>query len=206
MRLRALAGVVSCSFTAPWVFLWWLGMKLTIDYLNECVEYNKLNGTFKWKQRPSNHFKSDIAFKAFNTFRAGNIAGHYTQQGYIKLCVSFNGVPHGILAHVAAWGIVHGTFPVGIMDHIDLNRSNNRITNLREASPQESAQNRGKQCNNTSGFKGVYWHKHSKKYRACIGVGRKQIALGYFLNPSDAHAAYCEAADLIYGEFSNHGC
>jgi AP2 domain/HNH endonuclease len=87
------------------------------------------------------------------------------------------------------------------VDHIDGNGLNNQKKNLRICSHSKNLRNRGKQLNNTSGFKGVYRPKTSKTWRAQITVNRKQMHLGSFNNKEDAYAAYCEACLKYHGEY-----
>ena len=80
------------------------------------------------------------------------------------------------------------------IDHKNRNPRDNRLDNLREISHAENLQNRGPQANNTTGFKGVSYHKVAKKYTANITVNRKTRYLGLFTTPEDAYRAYCAAA------------
>lgn len=89
------------------------------------------------------------------------------------------------------------------VDHINGDSSDNRLENLRLATNTQNARNRGKSKHNTSGYKGVFWHKATNKWTAQIGVDRKRIYLGIFDTPELAHRAYCEAAKVYHGEFAN---
>ena len=74
-----------------------------------------------------------------------------------------------------------------ITDHKDENGLNNQKDNLRPCTTSKNKMNRGKQANNTSGFKGVSWHKRMKKWKAEIEAKGKIFFLGYFSTPQDAH-------------------
>jgi hypothetical protein len=87
------------------------------------------------------------------------------------------------------------------VDHINGNGLDNRKTNLRLATSSQNRWNTRKQTNNTSGFKGVYYHKRSKKWRAQIKLSRKKFHLGHFNTPEEAYAAYCVANERLHGEF-----
>jgi hypothetical protein len=95
--------------------------------------------------------------------------------------------------------------PTEGVDHIDGDGLNNRRDNLRVATHAQNLRNRGKNKNNKSGYKGVYWHKATKKWKAQIKVNGKEKYLGLFDNPEDAHKAYCEAAKELHGKFANYG-
>ena len=87
------------------------------------------------------------------------------------------------------------------VDHRDGNGLNNRRDNLRVATGQQNRQNTRTRCDNSSGFKGVAWHKNRGKWLAHIGVGGRRLHLGYFETPEDAHAAYCNASTRLHGDF-----
>lgn len=91
------------------------------------------------------------------------------------------------------------------VDHRDRNGLNCRRQNLRAATHAQNAMNRAVQSNNTSGFKGVSWHKAKGKWRAEIKVGGKKRHLGSFHAPEDAHAAYCKASTELHGDFGRTG-
>jgi hypothetical protein len=88
------------------------------------------------------------------------------------------------------------------VDHINHNPLDNRRCNLRLATKVENNQNSRKRRDNTSGFKGVYWNKWSKKWGAQIYTNGRHIHLGYFSTPEIAHEAYKKAAEQYHGEFS----
>jgi len=89
------------------------------------------------------------------------------------------------------------------VDHIDGNKRNNQRSNLRLATRAENLRNRGKNKNNTSGFKGVFLQKVTGRFFAQIKLNRKAIYLGTFSTPEEAHAAYVEAAKEYHGEFAH---
>ncbi len=87
-------------------------------------------------------------------------------------------------------------------DHIDGNGLNNKRANLRRSSRKQNARNRKVQQNNTSGFKGVSFHRGAQKWRAQIKVDGKDRYLGVFSTAEAAAEAYDDAAVLRYGEFA----
>ena len=87
-------------------------------------------------------------------------------------------------------------------DHENHDTLNNRRLNLRRASKQENCGNQRKPSNNTSGYKGVSWHKQHKKYAAGIRIHYKRMHLGYFDTAEQAAHAYNEAALWYFGDFS----
>jgi hypothetical protein len=94
------------------------------------------------------------------------------------------------------------TDPGIFVDHRNGNGLDNRRQNLRLATKTENARNRPAPKNNTSGFKGVHWHKQGNAYRARIKVNGKNIHLGLFPTPTEAARAYDQAARKYFGEFA----
>lgn len=87
------------------------------------------------------------------------------------------------------------------VDHINGNGLDNRRSNLRGATRRQNCCNRGTQVNNTSGHKGVSWHKGKGKWQAYITVNRKRIYVGCFDSLNEAAAARAGAAQFLHGEF-----
>ena len=91
-----------------------------------------------------------------------------------------------------------------LVDHIDLNPLNNRRSNLRLANKRKNATNSKKRSDNKSGYKGVCWSKPAKRWRAYGKRDGKQIHLGYFDTPTEAHNAYRNFAAIEYGEYARY--
>ena len=149
---------------------------LTAARLRELLSYDPETGVFRRKTSAGG-----VAI--------GSIAGNDDWNGYRRIRVH----PHSHMAHRLAWLYVHGEWPKHEIDHINGVRDDNRIANLREATPAENQQNRARSRNNKSGFTGVSWHRQSNKWRAKIKVNRKVIWLGGFPDPESAAAAYAAA-------------
>lgn len=107
--------------------------------------------------------------------KAGTVAGTNIH-GYLQTYVDF--VPYR--NHRLVWKFHYKRDPIGILDHIDGNRSNNSISNLREATALENARNRHATKSNT-GVIGVSWSDHSKRFHADIGYGDRSIHLGQYV-------------------------
>jgi hypothetical protein len=118
--------------------------------------------------------------------------------GYITLCIN----KKHYLCHVLAWLYVHGSMPKFNIDHIDGNKCNNSISNLRLCTHSQNAQNIYKPHKDSkTGFLGVYLHK-SGLYGSRICTNGKTKSLGYYKNPEDAYNAYIEAKRHMH-PFSN---
>lgn len=157
--------------------------ELTQARLKELLHYDADTGVFTW-----------IA----NTIRIGRVAGGLDKNGYVLIHIDGKRRK----AHRLAWLYINGEFPTQYIDHVTCIRSDNRLSNLREASKSENEHNRHKYSNNKAGFKGVSWHAASQKWQSCIKVNGKQKHLGLFDVAEIAHKAYCEAAKELHGNFA----
>lgn len=101
--------------------------------------------------------------------------------------------------HRLVYQFHHGNCPP-MLDHIDGNKNNNAIENLRPATNKQNLANRKNVKTNKLGLKGVCFERN--KYKANIKIDGKSYHLGYFADPKDAHIAYCQKAKEIYGEFA----
>jgi len=97
-------------------------------------------------------------------------------------------------AHRLAWLYIYGYFPKNVIDHINRDGFDNKLSNLREITQKQNSENRLLNKNNTSGFKGVSWSKNNNKWRARIWNNKKEIFLGFFDEKIDAVNSYIEAA------------
>lgn len=106
------------------------------------------------------------------------------------------------LAHRLAWYFYYGVTPPQFIDHRNGDGEDNRIENLRAATKTENNRNAIRGRSNTSGYKGVSWHKQRCKWRASIVVDRQQKHIGLFDTAEEAHAAYAQHALREHGEFA----
>lgn len=125
---------------------------------------------------------------------AGRRVGCVVRDGYLKIHLDHQAV----MGHRLAWLMVHGEWPKGQIDHIDGNKLNNAIANLRVVEPKINKQNRrAPQSNNKSGFLGVFPERG--RWSASIGLGDKRCKrLGSFDTPEAAHSAYLSAKRRLH--------
>lgn len=123
--------------------------------------------------------------------------GFSSTNGYLR--VGVNKTQYAV--HRIAWKMVFGTEPFNI-DHINGDRSDNRIKNLREASWSDNNRNIELSPMNKSGYSGVSYVTREKRWRAVIKVNKKQIYAGYFKDKIDAVIAYNDIAMKLHGEFA----
>lgn len=154
---------------------------LTAARLREVLHYEPATGIFTWARPTGRRTKP------------GDIAGSAEGRGYWAIRIE----TERYKAHRLAWLYQYGEWPQGDLDHINGDRCDNRITNLREASRSTNIQNlRTAKSHNRSGFLGVILDlskKTSKRYTARIVYGGRQHSLGYYDTPEEAHAVYLEA-------------
>lgn len=129
--------------------------------------------------------------------KVGDIAGCKRSDGYIITAIR----NRLIFAHRVAWCHYYGEWPKQLIDHINMDRSDNRIANLRDCSKSYNNANTGPRRNNTSGYKGVV-QKGPNLWIAQIRAFNKVRGLGYFDDPLKAKAAYDKAAQEAFGEFA----
>ena len=154
---------------------------LTKEQAEASVCYSPLLGTFSYRSGP----------------RAGRLLSSKTKHGYAVVRV--NGVQH--LAHRVAWLLSTGEMPDGVIDHINGDRADNRIANLRVVDVTLNNQNRcaPQRDNKTSKFLGVCsWTRCPGKFRAQIKVMGKKVHLGVFDSEEEAAAAYIEAKRRLH--------
>jgi hypothetical protein len=149
------------------------------DTLKERLNYDALTGVFTWKD-------------------SGLRAGYSSGPGYRAIAISNSRCTE----HRLAYYFVHGSLPRTV-DHINGDKKDNRICNLRAAEVCQNIANGKHRKNNTSGKKGV--SLHDGKWFAKITVNRKQIYLGRYQTVDEAHAVYMEAARKYFGEFARAG-
>ncbi len=126
--------------------------------------------------------------------KKGKAAGSLTDYGYKR--VVFNGKEYK--AHRIIYSLFKGVIADGlVIDHINQDKLDNRIENLRAVSNSENMKNRSMLPNNTSGINGVSWYKNVQKYEASISVNKKRIRLGYYADINEAKKARL-AAELKY--------
>lgn len=131
-------------------------------------------------------------------WRAGRIVGSPAGRGYYKVTV--NGSQR--YCHRLAWVYCYGTSPEGEIDHIDGDRSNNAISNLRIANKSQNMWNSKIRKNNSTGLKGVTFIEKRNKYKSRITANGTVIFLGLFQTKYEAHSEYCFAAIKYFGEYA----
>ena len=173
---------------------------LSIDVVREALAYNSDTGEMLWKARPTSHFRAVRDCTAWNGRYANTVAGNVTVRGY-RTIILFNALHY---AHRIAWALHYGSWPKNQIDHINHNRGDNRICNLRDVTGLENMKNQSLVNRNTSGVTGVSWDKRSEKWRAVIRHNYRNITIGIFDSFEEAVSAR-KAAEVKMDFHPNHG-
>ena len=158
-----------------------------VESLRTLLAYDPETGIFTWKIANSRCVK------------VGQIAGARSTVGYWE--VRWNG-GRSQKAHRVAWLYVHGRWPNGYIDHINGDRGDNRIANLREATNAENVANAPPRSDNTSGIKGVYWDRRRSRWAVRVrrrGYPDYHVSFGTL---EEARLARLAKAQEIFGDFA----
>ena len=131
--------------------------------------------------------------------KTGEVAGgKHKSSGYWR----FNFESKSYTRARAVWFLLNKEWPDGIVDHISRDRTDDRIENLRVATPSQNMANKMKLSSNTSGYAGVSWVQKDKAWRAAIKHKGETEYLGYYKTAEEAHIAYKARHVEVHGEFS----
>lgn len=158
-------------------------MTLTVERLRSLASYNPATGEFVW-------------IVGRNGAAAGSpVGGRHRVKGYGEAMI--DGV--GYATHRLAWFCHYGTWPTGVIDHINGNRDDNRISNMRDVSVAVNNWNRTTSKHaRSNGLIGAHFNKRRQKWLAMIGVNYRQFYLGTFDTEQEAHAAYLAAKHKLH--------
>lgn len=175
-------------------------------FLEECFNYNPETGELIWKERPREHFKSERGYKIFNTRFSGTIAACPHSGGYLCIHLTFSENLSVQFVHRIAIRLSGIDLPDGKMvDHINGNRTDNRLCNLRVVDMHQNACNSlltgGKKLVNGHLPRGVVPSSSFGKFSSRIRHRGMAITLGTFLTPEEARAAYEAKAIELRGEY-----
>lgn len=160
-----------------------------LSFFEENIHYNEETGILTWKV--------DRNYNA----KAGDECGSFDTRGYRQI----NILGKVLKGHKVAWFLHYKVWPEQDIDHINCDRADNRISNLRLANRHEQMRNTRVRKQSKTQIKGVHYDRSRDNYQAFIHVNGRRKHLGRFASAEDAHNAYCNAADYYYAEFANYG-
>ncbi len=164
----------------------------------ERVNYNPETGVLTWKPR-------DVDLNGWNNKFSGKECGSLNGHGYRVLHVKLtNGRRVDTYAHRLAWLISYGTLPLEEIDHINQNRADNKLTNLRAISRSLNQRNKTISRNNKSGVIGVFWSSQHGKWQTQVRANGRHNYLGRFDDLAEAEKVVKQFRAL-HGFTENHG-
>lgn len=172
------------------------------DVLRVFLCFDPSSGRFFWRERLPKHF-AENGTRGRNSSCAAWNSRYAGRQTMNMACT--NGYHFGqvqgvrLLAHRTAWAIHFGNWPASEIDHVDGNRTNNSISNLRQATRSQNNANRLLRPGRR--YRGVYPNRN--RWTAYIQHSGKTHYLGSFATEIDAARAYDDAARSVHGEFAN---
>lgn len=172
---------------------------LSPERIRECFDYDPLSGALTWRVRPAEHFRHPRNAVAFNLHVAGTVVGAPTH-GYLRVTLWIRAQRFSLYAHRIAWCVAHGEWPAQILDHINGDGADNRLTNLRLATRQQNLRNVPVRSHNKLGVKGVRVNKFGR-FVARMTVDKRHITLGTFKDLESAKRAFAAAAARVHGPF-----
>ena len=158
--------------------------------------YKKIEGFENYSVSDFGNVRND---KTGRVLKASDNRDGYLQAGLMNNKKKYNKKIHKLVAEAFLLNPENKK----CVDHIDNNKHNNNLINLRFATPSQNQHNKSIGKNNTSGTKGVSWNNKSNKWTAQIKINGKQIHLGYFLNKDDAINIRVQRAKDEFGEYIN---
>jgi hypothetical protein len=175
------------------------------ELLRKLLRYEPETGKLYWRERNTEthsmtHQVPEYKVANWNARMAGMEAFTAQQDGYLRGRVYLK----TLSAHRVVWAIHYGEWPKDDIDHINHDRLDNRISNLRSVTRKNNNKNRSMRTDNTSGIMGVSWHKRTKKWIAYIHSDKGRKYLGLFSEKEEAESAR-KAAEAEFGYHPNHG-
>jgi hypothetical protein len=165
------------------------------------VAYNPETGSMLWLHKPEGE-KDAVRW---NSRYAGKECGTIDDKGYRRILFRFcPDKTFKIRAHRLAWFIAYQKMPEGEIDHINQNKADNRLSNLRDVSREINQRNGTRKRNNTSGVPGVSWHKQSRKWCAQVNLLGVHHHIGSFSEIEKAGLAV-QAFRAKHEFTQNHG-
>lgn len=163
------------------------------EYLRQRLRYDPETGLLYWREYPNFSMR-------WNSKYPNRVAGLINPRGYWRVCIDYKVYQ----AHRIIWAMEYGHWPKKEIDHIDGDKTNNRLSNLRLVDRVENSRNLSIASNNTSGVTGVSWHKKCNKWTVRIRYNGYYHYLGLFSSFDEA-VKVRKNAEARLGFHKNHG-
>ncbi len=163
-------------------------MTLTVEKAKSLFRYDESTGLLSWRYRKGKKVPRNLA------------AGYIDSEGY--RVVRADGVNYR--AHRIVWLMSFGRWPTHMLDHVNGDRADNRLSNLREATNSQNQMNKKRQARGASGYKGVAIIRRRGRiqYRPGVTLNGKHRVFGYYDDPREAYEVYCREAVRAFGPFA----
>jgi hypothetical protein len=152
---------------------------IPVEYIQQCFEYREevidgvLQGNVYWKYR-------------WNARRVGKKVGCINDSGYYTTKISYNKMKCNFKLHNIVFILNKNRYPVGVIDHVDRNKTNNLIDNLEDCSIRDNSNNRGANSNAASHFRGVCFKKSVSKWQTQVSANGEKTPSKYFIDELEA--------------------
>ena len=163
----------------------------SLEVLQSLLTYDPSTGILAWK--PNLPYAKQR--------QAGKPAGTMSKGGYLRTSIGRRMYANNRIA----WKMHYGTDPVGVVDHEDGDKLNNRIANMRDASQGKNTYNQVRRVDNTTGYKGVVFNRQRQRFTANLKVNGVAIKRRFFETPEAANDFVRAERERLHGDFTCHG-
>lgn len=183
---------------------------ITPELCRQLLRYEPETGKLFWRSRPASMYSDSVCHGGVRTAQWAAGAWNNRHSGGEAFTAKTDGYHVGTIlgvmvrAHRVAWAIIYGAWPTAQLDHMNGDRADNRLANLRAVTNFQNHRNEGMSKNNTSGVNGVCWDKQTGKWRATIKIAGRNVCLGRHESKEAAIGARLDANER-FGFTARHG-
>lgn len=162
-------------------------VRVPYNFLSECYGFTA-DGLLYWLDRPKAHFKTEAAWLAWKSRCLGKNPGSLDKQGYLQVALHYKGKVQRLHVHrvIMSLNLKRDLKRTEVVDHINQDRSDNRLENLRLVDHSTNALNTEPRVNNTSGHKNISWCRQKSKWQVSCKVGKSRKHVGFYSDLAEA--------------------